>query len=354
MRNYRLFLSLAAATMLFGGIMIIHSCSKQDTGVKVADENLLAESQAMTEKVLAFKQRMEYYRDNPGLKSGGLRYTADSAAQAMEELINFTYCHTDIVCNKKVVMISDLLMPLDDIYKISDPDLMEVYYNKVKDTIRAQMLRTDFDNMKLLLVMLELDGIDANRNAIIKVRSVVGNHLISPVLTSENGYWYGELYGDCQNFNAGVDATTILVDDLNFLFFPSPAPGYRLKKVPMILLPPLSAEDYWIVPEESRDNFQDSKIFIAKSIYGTITDDTKCLSSDNLLYLEMEFYHDQYRDLILELEENYDMDLCDVNIFDKNRLINNSLQIEHEIELFLGKVLIIVSEWDVTDILNEQ
>jgi len=335
--------------------MLTNSCSKQDNSMKAIDEQLLAESQAMTEKVLAFKQRMEYYRDNPGLKSGGLRYTADSAAQAMEELINFNYCYTDVVCNKKMVMISNLLMPLDDIYKISDPDLMEVYYNKVKDTIRAQMLRTDFDNMKLLLVMLELEGIDENRNAIIKVRSVVGNHLISPVLTSENGYWYGELYGDCQNNNYGYyDATTILVCDLNFLFFPSPAPGYRLKKVPMIELPPLSAEDYWIVPEELRDNFQDSKIFIAKSIYGTITEDTKCLSSDNLLYLEMEFYRDQYRDLILEQEDNYDMDLCDVSIWDRFKIESNNTQIEHEIELTLGTVYLVGNEWDVTDILNEQ
>jgi len=136
MRNYRLFFTLATATILFGGIMLTNSCSKQDNSMNIVDKQLLAESKAMTERVLDFKQRMEYYHDNPGLKDGGQLYTAPEAMLELETLLNYTFCHTGMNCPIVETGYSEVVMPLNELSKIADPRLSQLYYEEIIDSIQ--------------------------------------------------------------------------------------------------------------------------------------------------------------------------------------------------------------------------
>jgi len=93
-------------------------------------------------------------------------------------------------------------MPLDDLEKISDPKLTEVYYNKIIDTIQAQMERVDYENMILLLVDLEQTGADSNGDAIVSVGALIGNEgSISSPTTIESGWYFGFQGGNCEGSN---------------------------------------------------------------------------------------------------------------------------------------------------------
>ena len=141
----------------------------------------------MQDHILDFKKRMEFYRDNPNVKSGGELYTADSAVIELERLLNFNFCYTNIECDQKTYETSEVIMPLDDLLKINDPNLMQVYYNKTIDTIQAQMGRVNYGNMKLLLVDIEVTGYEVKRSEAFVVLEV---H-VCPMLDKQLHEWKG-------------------------------------------------------------------------------------------------------------------------------------------------------------------
>ena len=101
----KIIFSLLMTTVVLSGILFyLTSCQKQQEGLNKQTNNQISiddESQAMTSHVLAFKAKMEYYRNNPDLKTGGELYSADSAVLELESLLNYNFCYTGIECNKK-------------------------------------------------------------------------------------------------------------------------------------------------------------------------------------------------------------------------------------------------------------
>ncbi len=344
--------TVLASAML---VLTLNNCNKvpveKENSAIGNNDNTSSGSKSMVEHILAFKEKMEYYHDHPGLKSGGSLYTADSAVLEMESLLNFNFCYTGIECNKKTFVTSEVVMPLDSIAKINDPDLMQVYYDKIIDTIQAQMNRMNYDSTRLLLVDLEYKGVDSNGDAIVSVESLLGNER-NIVTTNNVGYWYGELMGTCQHAGLGItDATTVLTDDIYFFNFPAPPPGKRRIKTDIVTLPIYKPEDYFLVPEDERDNFEDSRLFYANEIYGTITADTTyCLSGYFENISEMTFYRDSYQAFIdtAEVENNLDLTECTVNWYYH---LNNNIQdiIWHELTITLGHVWLVDTNTEPVD-----
>jgi len=352
---------LKTATLLIITSLVIttmNNCNKTNPGV-VAVENqndfteLIEKSKAMQEHVLTFKTKMKYYHDNPNLKSGGEKYTAPDAVLELESLINFTFCYTDIECNKKTFVTSEIIMPLDDLEKISDPKLTEVYYNKIIDTIQAQMNRTNYTNMKLLLVDLAQTGTDSNGDAIVSVGTLIGNER-SITQTDEIGYWFGGLLGNCQHDSVTIgafDATTELQGDLYFINFPATPPNIIRKKTSIYHVYPSSTPwDNYLVPVGERDNYLDSKLFSADVAYGVIDDDTRCLTDS----AEMPFYRNHYNQLIHDADSlNEELELTELaisyfEVFDNNE---NHEKIWHELDIWLGNVWYVNNyNWPVEDI----
>ncbi len=274
---------------------------------------LIEKSKAMQEHVLAFKTKMEYYWDNPNLKTGGELYTADSAVLEIESLLNYDFCYTDIECTQKTFELSEVAMPLDEIEKINDLDLMQVYYDKIIDTLQAQMGRVNYSNMKLLLVDLEKTGTDSNGDAIVSVGALIGNEepLNSPS-SSETGWHYGFQVGNCDGsgnpFEGVWDAALELQITIHGSLWTAPPPGF-IRRFDVVYTKEII---YPNVPEyrtddDVEDNYLDYDIFYAtNSLSGyPITSDTRCVSSD----IEIPHYINSYNSIIADVRENKSIEL---------------------------------------------
>jgi len=351
-KNFLKTMMLVIVTSLV--VVIMNNCNKTDRELTVNDndQELIEKSKAMQKHILGFKANMKYYHDNPNLKDGGELHTAPDAVQDLEALLNFTFCHTDIECNKKIFVTSEIIMPLDEIAKINDTKLAEVYYYKIIDTIQAQMGRIGYQNMKLLLVDLEQIGTDSNGDAIVSIGVLVGSEG-NVSTTDEVGYWFGNYGGTCEHAGAGAtDATVEIYNDILFIRFAAPPPGKIRRKTNILTLLPILPEDHFIVPENQRDNFKDSKLFYAKKNYGTITNDTRCISGYFEDDSEMLFYRNNYQQFINEAEIDYELDFTDCLIDDFELFEDNQhSQIWHELQIHLGHVWLVDDSWQIDDIL---
>ena len=227
---------------------------------------------------------------------------------------------------------------------------MQVYYDKVIDTIQAQMSRANYDSTKLLLVDLEQTGTDENGDAIVSIGALVGNE-ITISNTNEQGWWFGKEAGNCQGEHVGWDATDQIMQNINFVHFPAPPPGKIRRKKDIITLPVYMPEDYFLVSYEDRDNFEDSRLFYAVEDNNHnpplhITDDTRCVSSDE----EEMFYTDWYNQFILDAEEDNDLDFTDC-VIDWHEHVDNYTGLQdkiwHTLTITLGHVWL-VDEGSVT------
>lgn len=338
MKNFSsLFLFISIAF----GIIWLNSCKKDTGNQQIETATNYEESEAMLQHVMAFKNSMEYHKANPGLKDG-MSYTAPDAVYELEALLNFNFCYTDIKVNKKEFVKTEVIMPLDALHEIGESKLSQLYYEEIIDSIQARMQAVNYTDMKLLLVDLEQTGTDGNGDAIISVGALVGNER-SVSTTDEVGYWFGNLEGTCEHEGSGVtDATVNIYGNIMFFRFPAPPPGKIRKKNTILTLPEYKPWNHFLVPENQRDNFKDSKLFYAHKEYGTITDDTRCISGYNEDDSEMLFYRGHYNQFIDTAEIDYELDFTDFCINDFELFEDNQhSQIWHELQIHLGHVWII-------------
>lgn len=82
------------------GSLLIQSC-KKETGKNPNEIKSLAIDEKMSLDIIAFNDRMAYYKLNPYIKSGGEEYTAEEAITELENLLNFNFCYSSLNCNKK-------------------------------------------------------------------------------------------------------------------------------------------------------------------------------------------------------------------------------------------------------------
>lgn len=333
---------LKVTTMLIATALVIAAmsyCSKSKKDFATNNNNndyteLIEKSKAMQEHVLAFKAKMEHYRDNPNLKTGGELYTADSAVLEIESLINYDSCFTGIECNQKTFEISEVIMPLDDIEKINDPDLMQIYYDKIMDTIQAQMDRVNYSNMKLLLVDLENTGTDSNGDAIVSVGSLIGNR--QAINVHDDNWWYGQYGGLCGTGQYAPEDGASQLD-------------YRVTEA--MLPDPPSGASWWfwnvtstyIIPtgdplNQPPTNYLDYKIFyaIVDPIANpplTVGYTEKCMS-----YYEMDFYENHYVDYA-QAEETGNRKFASCLIYGSNYSIPE-YHIQHDYTIFVGNRLL--------------
>jgi len=282
----------------------------------------------MQEHVLTFKTKMKYYHDNPNLKDGGVFYTAPDAVIELESLLNYDSCFTGLECNKKTFITSEIIMPLDELEKINDPKLTEVYYNKIIDTIQAQMGRVDYENIILLLVDLEQTGTDVNGDAIVSVgAALIGNQQIATILDDDN-WWYGENLGLCGTGQyAPEDAATQLDIRVTNNLLPTPPTGanWCFRNVATTYINP--TQDPLTT---NFDNYLDYKIFYATEAVTPITDTEKCLEM-----FEMNFYLNYYIDYAEDYEISANRDFCFCLI--SGNPYGNPYRIQHDYYIFVGE-----------------
>jgi DNA polymerase III epsilon subunit-like protein len=342
------------AVFAFASALFFNACKKDVVSEPIAQSTQVSQddldaSEAKLAHILAFKEKMEYYKENPDLKSEGDEYFPEDATLELEALINLDFCYTDITCNSRTFEVSELIMPLNVYNKINDPGLMEVYYDHVIVKIQAQMNSNNFDNKKLLLVDLEHTGFDANGDAVISITSLIGNEY-EPTYIPQPGWLYGELLGTCLD-NTGfgeIDASVIIHDDVYAIQFPPPPPGFRYAKSEITTLDEIIPEDHWLVDEEDRDNYEDSKLYIADDDYGIIGDQQLCLTVNN----EIPFYTQHCNQLIIDAEDLSDLD-CTEFLIEHFHEVDNYNEYEkawHTLTITIGNVWLVSDYITVQDI----
>ena len=316
-----------SAALLIAGVVVVNGCKKENTNAQVKQTVVDDGSEAMVAHILEFKERMAYYHENPNLKSGGQLYTAIEAATELENLLNYNFCYTNSGCSQKEYASSEFIVPLDDLEKINDPKLMEVYYNKVIDTIQAQMGRVNYSTKKLLLVDLEVSGMDSNGDAIVTIGSLIGNGQAG-VLHNED-WWYGEnggMYPNGQYYPE--DAASQLMKRVLDNVIPAPPTGGRWIYTDVVYetIPPTQDPIYSGDP----DNYRDYKIFYATEAVATITYVQK-----HLPVAEMSFYECNYIDYALGYETTTGMDFSDCTITG-GPVWDEYYYIQHNYQMFAG------------------
>ena len=321
--------------ILTATLMYLNSCKKQNSNSSTRNIHVSVDdkSDEMTKHVLDFKKKMENYKKNPQLKTSSKTYIADSAVIELESLLNFNFCYTNIECNKKVFTSSLVIMPLDILNRINDPDLLQVYYDKVIDTIQAQMGRTNFTNMKLLLVDLEVSGYDSSGDAIISVGSLIENQ--QNIVLHNDSWMYGEELGLCGTGGlAPEDAASQLGKRVIDNVLPEPPSGGRWYFTNMV--------NAYIQPTSNPltntpNNYRDYKIFYATdAVTPTIDNDTKCLSSS-----DMDFYEYYYIEYAEDLEISTNKLFANCWIEGKPYWISYIYNIQHDYTIFVGNRFVV-------------
>lgn len=332
---------IISALVLIALLFNLNSCKKQDQSTNSNEISLNDEPSKTTQHIKDFKERMEYYRNNPGIKGSGLSYTADSATLELESLLNYDFCYTNIDCINKKYTTSQIVMPLDLVERISDPRLMQVYYDRVIDTIQAQMGRINYQNMKLLLVDLEIIGYKSNGDPIVSIGSLVGDE--SNVVLHNDNWVYGEDLGICGSGNyAPLDGADQLQKRVTDNMLPDPPSGGRWH-----FTNPNSIE---IFPKsdpltETPNNYRDYKIFYAEESVGIIDDGVKCMSMS-----DMSFYEYYYIEYAQDFETTTNQYFSHCMIFGKPYW-TGGYHIQHDYTIYTGNRYV-VYDLDVEDIMN--
>jgi hypothetical protein len=345
-------------TTLLTGILCVSSCKKEHVKqvpeASVIDEN----NEAILAHIQDFKSRMENHKANPGLKSGTL-YTPPDAVEEVEALINFNFCYTDISCNKKSFEKTEVTMPLDELGKIGESRLAQLYYEEIIDSIQARMLDVNYPNMKLLLVDLEQTGTDSNGDAIIGIGALIGNEGSFNITGDVDGWWYGNLDGTCEEndtLQGTWDAASELQSTIYATLVPAPPPGY-VRRTSVLYTEEITMPNQPKYRKENdvMDNFMDFKIYYASNnISGfPITDSVRCVSDDYEIPNYLSSYTEVINNVIEEQSTIHQINMSFINCIVEGYDFENETYIQHNFFFQIGKRWFIpTAEIEIENILS--
>lgn len=199
---------------LFAGILIfVISCSKE----KNKNENSQQPAQTLFEQqtikaIRDFKQKVAYYRENPGYKSGET-VIADSAMFLLEGTINYSHAFMMDRYNEEVIESLTLIVPKTGSVEV-DMDVLVQKYEEMKTEITTLYYNSNFENKGLVAV--DLSEVAQNNDEItFNVDVITGNHsndppppgpgVSGPFVAGDN-WWYGENEGKCYDTTTYSDA----------------------------------------------------------------------------------------------------------------------------------------------------
>ncbi len=260
---------------------------------KPNDQTVLIEkSKAMQEHILAFKAKMEYYRDNPDLKISELKQI-DSTIMDWESTINYTYCYNYLELSDAISF--DTVIELPIIYgdSITMANVTAKYYNDIIVAVQQRYFDAAFSDKKLMCVDLELtEGGDS-----LWVNTIIGNiHIVShePLLD----WVYGKMEGTCDGqYVNESDAAHEIAENTRFYYGLLPPTGYMFRFYGVDTYYVLDPTTY-LNPDDpdGENNYLDYLVYYANSqvVPPGINPDVECINSLNG---ELSFYKQSYIDL---------------------------------------------------------
>ncbi len=335
MKKNTIILMVSAIAFIIAALSF-NSCTKQEGANKNTQDVALSDKNiAFIDKLVDFKQKVEYVKNNPELKSGEVVST-DEAIWGMEALFNVTFGFAGENYRATKTDTSKIYINVDNNGEVLLDDIV-AKYDEITNVVTGFYHNSGFDDKGLILLDLKKGDI-ANDQMEIEVRSVTGEKDPPPPYDpfGENIEWYyGNNKGDCDWNNGPDDAAERIeyfVMGNRHFHQPEPwgPPGYHLVyEVDEIKL--RTGAEY---TDENGDNL----IFFIQNSNGVFTDEERCLNSDELNF----HFHGEETVIydIIPFEEGNNPDWifmsCDLEGQDYSDFINSIYQIRHYNTLTYG------------------
>jgi len=189
------------------GLLIFFGCSKEDNQTTEKQESVFQPTEKdlqIESKILAFKEKVEFVRKNPNLKSGGDDLSVEEAVWNIEALANYTYGDASTEFVEYIVDSCELVIPISDgTIEILD---IQVAYDQMINTLSGQIAQIPETDKHMVVNDVSLKETDDNTVTF----AVTTGYGIEGAAGSGPGadptdYWYwGWDLGKCDGSGLGV------------------------------------------------------------------------------------------------------------------------------------------------------
>lgn len=283
-------LTIAILTVFLSAtVFFINACKKstfeQSDEKKIIDNK----SSSMVNYILNFKKKMEYYKNNPGLKSNEKKQVDESVTD-WESTINLIYCYSYLELSDVVVYDTIIALPTISEDSILMTDVSDKYYNEIVYAVQSQYFQAPFPDSVKKLMVVDLEKTVGGDS--LSITSMIGN-TIPCDMPAYDWYW-GEKQGVCisHQYITEQDAATIAAQNTRNYFHENPPQGTHWYFI--------NVENHFIKnpvlypnPENQppNDNFEDYLVYYADANIGNgLTENVRCLENAT----ELAFYKQNY------------------------------------------------------------
>ncbi len=228
-------------------ILVLLASCKKESNMYSEDNNGIANEYATTtkDKVLKLAEWSLKIRNKDASvsRSGSSEFTYSSAANNVEELLNFTYCRPDTFFQEYLVHYDTLKVAVNSNNKIDESDLDDLFIAMVNSS--AYVFDQDTNGVKKPIQFgvksLNTDGstIDSAQMQLFFMFGTkygVPGPLEDPLYEEDDHWWYGGSAGKCGPYSGGqpLDAAKIFTRDLRRALIPRSAPYEFYYSAPII------------------------------------------------------------------------------------------------------------------------
>lgn len=333
MKKLSVILLLAIGT----GLILFHSCQKEKGNKTSSEIQNNFDDDAMTQRIIAFKNNCDYLLNYPDLKTGG-SISVDSAVFYISATLNYMYAFD--------VNISDIRLDTSllniAVYQNGTISMQNVasLLEDVTDSVRTHYQNAPYQNKKLIAI--SLDYYIDHDIYFLKVISATGNTQILGKYGDGDWIW-GELLGSCDQTIFRTDAAEVIQDKMDDLYYVGPPSGCRYYWPDPIIEQHIVGPDFqgsyatYLNPNDpdGSNNHLDYIVFYNDDNVNPYTN-TLCFEKDD----EMAFYESQYINFVdeaLDINVLYKYFKCD---FQGKELYFSGFDdlnvIRHELKIFVG------------------
>jgi len=273
---------------------VIFSCKKDQTESNQPEQEIfLTEDQKMTQHIVEFKEKCNYYLENPGLKSGETM-TVEEAVTDLEAAMNYTYSFNDPTADLHIERATIDLQPSPD--NKFPMDEVATLLNDVTREVQQQYFDAPYADADKILILVDLDlKSNSNGDPQLGIVSVIGNRNLPG--HNYTSWKFGELRGTCAGGYQGIsDAAKRLQIRVHHLVWENPQPNQVFYFTNVEAVEYYNPKDFPNVGPI--DNYMDYLIYYAHANVSPLVDSVECVSAA----AEMPFYRDNYVDFAEDVE----------------------------------------------------
>ena len=333
---------IACIMAIIFAVLVFQRCSKEKIDTTNLDSQQDQDEYFLIKKIHRFIDLAEQNRNGLSLKSGE-KVIIDSAFFYIDATFNYTYCFHTSKYNKMHWDTTYTEFPVDTESEVLLDDVL-IAYNDAVDKVRLKYIAISDTTKKLVAVVFEDMGTNANNHRQVRIISQIGTGTSTGSILGTSGnfniddeYWFEEGSYRCDE-TGEEGAPDILEYEIYFKYLPAFPPNYRVWFSNSEIYSPVYSSfqiDY------TPDNYCDYRIFYADNEINTIDDETKCLDYDQngSGIHEMDFYLDGAEYVLLYWRDNptTNPDGKDFeNCFFTHKVLGDPYRIKHELNYTFG------------------